>query len=227
LILALVGKASFNPYVGGDTWQPYIGNLETGLWLFSFMDDRSSPELENITSDKQKEQRHTIRVSNITRFLRDKLSRFPKQKQDNNTSEIESFTKDLHKEAQKLYVEPNGKELLSSLGEIYVSKAQANLNRFSISNRFSSLFNNVRFTTDLVSGFIAAKTKSGMNQEEISKLVWRLSRSEINSIVCETCDKVLDNKNNNADDENESNHLANSLRRLGQVWLEVSKQSKM
>ncbi|GES87362.1 DnaJ-domain-containing protein [Rhizophagus clarus] len=33
-------KASFNYHVGGELWKPYIGDLEIGLWLFSFMDSK-------------------------------------------------------------------------------------------------------------------------------------------------------------------------------------------
>src|SRR5256885_1335895 len=78
--IALAGKASFNLYVGGDLWKPYIGNLEIGLWMFSFTNN-VEPELV-----EQKERRHDIRVSNIVRYLQDKLSRFPKQ---DNSSELE------------------------------------------------------------------------------------------------------------------------------------------
>src|SRR5438105_1459148 len=51
-IIALAGKASFNLYVGGDLWKPYIGNLEIGLWMFSFTNN-AEPELVG-----QKERRH-------------------------------------------------------------------------------------------------------------------------------------------------------------------------
>ena len=169
MILALAGKASFSPYVGGDSWQPYIGDLEIGLWMFSIMNNGSSPELNEITSNEQKEQRHNVRVSNIVRYLRDKLSQFPKQ----DSSEFESFEESLRQEAQKLLAEPSGKELLSFLGGIYISKAQAHLSRLSmaaISNKCSSIFNGIGFTVDLVSGFLAVKTKGGhskMKQEEV------------------------------------------------------------
>src|ERR1700722_17042680 len=103
--------------MGGDLWQPYIGNLEIGLWLFSFMDNGSSPELESITTAEQKKHRHTIRISNIVRYLQDKLTRFPKQ-------DDPEFVKSLHQEALNLSAETNGKELLSFLGEIYMSKAK-------------------------------------------------------------------------------------------------------
>ena len=69
LILALGGKASLNHHVGGDSWKPYIGNLEIGIWMFSFINDESMPELEHVTSAEQKERRHIIRVSNIARYL--------------------------------------------------------------------------------------------------------------------------------------------------------------
>jgi hypothetical protein len=168
-ILALEGKASFSPYVGGDSWQPYIGDLEIGLWMFSMMNNGSSPELNELNSNERRKQRHTIRVSNIVRYLRDKLSRFPKQ----DSSEFESFEESLRQEAQKLLSEPNGKELLSALGGIYVSKAQAHLNKSfmaSVSNKCSSLFSSVEFTVDLISGFLAVKNKGGhsvMKQEEV------------------------------------------------------------
>jgi len=77
LILALGGKASLNHHVGGDSWKPYIGNLEIGTWMFSFINDESIPELEHVTSAEKKERRHIIRVSNIARYLQVKLSRFP------------------------------------------------------------------------------------------------------------------------------------------------------
>jgi hypothetical protein len=164
LILALESRSSFNPYVGGDCWRSYIGDIEVGFWLFSFMDNENSPEF----SIEQKKLRHANRVSKIVRFLQDKLSQFPKQ---DNVSEFDSFMINLRQEAQKLYIEPNGRELLHFLGEIYVSKAKAHLNNYSIvalSNKFSDLFNGIGFTADLVSGFFTAKTKSGpLNQEEV------------------------------------------------------------
>ncbi|CAB5396471.1 unnamed protein product [Rhizophagus irregularis] len=191
---SLEGKASFNPYVGGDTWQPYIGDLEIGLWMFSIMNDGSSPEINELTSNERRVQRHTIRVSNIVRYLKDKLSRFPKQ---------------------------DSSEVAILLGGIYVSKAQAHLNKSflsSISNKCSNIFNGVEFTVDLISGYLAAKTKGGpmMKQEEMNKVIWRLSRSEISSITRETCDKIL---NNDEDDKDTSYLLANSLQLLGKVWL--------
>ena len=112
------------------------------------------------------EHLHTIRVFSITRFLQDKLSQFPKQ---GNTLE---FVENLRQEAQNLSVGPNGKELLSFLGKIYVSEAKAHLNRFSmaaISNKCSILFNNVWFMMDLVFGLLAFKTKGDINQEEVNK----------------------------------------------------------
>jgi hypothetical protein len=153
--------------VGGDPWQPYIGNLEIGLWLFSFKNDGNSPELKNITTAEQKKHRHTVRISNTARYLQDKLSRFPKQ---DDPLELESFVGSLRQEALKLCVEPNGKELLSFLGEIYMSKAQACLSKFfAMSIKHSSLFNKFRFMMDLVSGFLTAKSKSRqeMNQDEV------------------------------------------------------------
>ncbi|CAB4487439.1 unnamed protein product [Rhizophagus irregularis] len=177
------GKASFNSYVGGDLWQPYIGNLEIGLWLFSLMDNN---ELENLVSIEQaKEHRHTFRVSSIVRYLQVKLSRFPEQ--DNSSQEDYSqFLKSLHEEARKLYDEPNGKELLFSL--------------------------------DLLFGYFELITKNKPNLEEINKLAWKLSLSEISSIAHETCEKVLNDENLS---EAESYHLAKSMRLMGEVWLEI------
>ncbi|CAB5364084.1 unnamed protein product [Rhizophagus irregularis] len=176
-------KASFNSYVGGDLWQPYIGNLEIGLWLFSLMDNN---ELENLVSIEQaKEHRHTFRVSSIVRYLQVKLSRFPEQ--DNSSQEDYSqFLKSLHEEARKLYDEPNGKELLFSL--------------------------------DLLFGYFELITKNKPNLEEINKLAWKLSLSEISSIAHETCEKVLNDENLS---EAESYHLAKSMRLMGEVWLEI------
>ncbi|GES91864.1 molecular chaperone DnaJ [Rhizophagus clarus] len=102
----LEGKASFNPHVGGELWQPYIGNLEIGLWLLSFMDN---DELVNLASTEQKERRHVIRVSNIVRYLQDKLIRFPEK------DESSKFEISLYEEAKKLSAEPNGRKLLSTL----------------------------------------------------------------------------------------------------------------
>ena len=69
-----------------------FGNLEIGTWMFSFINDESIPELEHVTSAEQKERRHIIRVSNIVRYLQDKLSRFPPEKVS-NYSELESLSK--------------------------------------------------------------------------------------------------------------------------------------
>ncbi|PKY45854.1 DnaJ-domain-containing protein [Rhizophagus irregularis] len=210
------GKASFNSYVGGDLWQPYIGNLEIGLWLSTLMDNN---ELENLVSIEQaKEHRHTFRVSSIVRYLQVKLSRFPEQ--DNSSQEDYSqFLKSLHEEARKLYDEPNGKELLFSLGEIYISEAGTYLNKFSTDDYFSIL-KVVEFFVDLLFGYFELITKNKPNLEEINKLAWKLSLSEISSIAHETCEKVLNDENLS---EAESYHLAKSMRLMGEVWLEVSK----
>ncbi|GBB97031.1 hypothetical protein RclHR1_00290029 [Rhizophagus clarus] len=209
-------KTSFNSYVGGELWQPYIGNLEIGLWLFSLMDNS---ELENLASTGQsKERRHAIRVSSIVRYLKDKLSRFPEQ--DNSSQQDYSqFVKSLHEEARKLSAEPNGKELLSSLGEIYISEARTYLNKFSTNNYFSIL-KVVDFFVDLLFGYFELITKNQPNLEEINKLAWKLSLSEISSISRETCEKVLNDKNLS---EVESYNLAKSMHLLGEIWVETSK----
>ncbi|CAG8549257.1 15335_t:CDS:2 [Cetraspora pellucida] len=217
---SLENKTSLNHYVGGDAWQPYIGNLEIGLWMFSIMDHENSPEMKHMNTPEQKEYRHIVRVSNIAHYLQDKLTQFPKQA---NSSEFESYVESLRKEALKLSVEPNGKLLLSFLGDIYVTKAQTYLNKFSVSSiKYSSLFNNLRFMTGMVSGFFAAKSKDKMNQDEINKVIWQLSQSEISSIACESCDKILYDKIHN--DLDIKSNFAKSLLFLGNVWLEVSKQ---
>ncbi|CAG8627507.1 610_t:CDS:2, partial [Acaulospora morrowiae] len=205
-------KASFNRYVGGDPWQPYIGNLEVGFWIFSFEDSESSPELKNISKAEQKSSRHAARISNITRYLQDKLIQFPKQNDP-------SFEGSLRREALNLCAEPNGKELLSLLSEIYISKAQSYLNKCFVSAtsiKYSGFFNILRFTKGLVSGFLTVKSKSGqqLNEDEVTKLIWQFSLSEISSVAYETCEKVLNDKSNDLD------HLANSLLLLGKVWLE-------
>ncbi|CAG8737958.1 1501_t:CDS:2, partial [Cetraspora pellucida] len=212
----LENKTSLNHYVGGDAWQPYIGDLEIGLWMFSIMDNENSPEIEHMTTPEQKEYRHIVRVSNIAHYLQDKLTQFPKQE---NSSEFESYVESLRKEALKLSLEPNGKLLLSFLGDIYVTKAQTYLNKFSMSSiKYSSLFNNFRFMTGMVSGFFAAKSKDKMNQDEINKVIWQLSQSEISSIACDSCDEILyDNIHNDLDIKY---NVANSLLFLGNVWLE-------
>ncbi|CAG8509919.1 2976_t:CDS:2 [Diversispora eburnea] len=213
---SLGGKASLNHYVGRDPLQPYIGNLEIGLFLFSFMENMNSPELENLTSAEQKERRHIIRVSNIADHLQNKLSQFPRQ---DNSSEFELFIKSLHQEAQKFVAEPNGKELLTLLGKIYVSKAEAHISNYSMTSRlekFSNLFNGLEFMVYLIFSNVTVKIKGGppgMNQEEVCRLVWRLSRSEISSVAREACDKILNN----------NTHLANSLYLLGKAWLEACK----
>ena len=167
MILAFANKASFNCYIGGELWKPYIGDLEIGLWMYSFIDSNSSLELEHVTSVEQKERRHVIRVSNIVRHLQDKLSQFPLQ---NDSPEFESFKQSLYQEAQKLIAEPNGKELLSLLGEIYISEAKTHLSRFS-TNILSNLFNGFTFTCDLIHGFVTIKTNngSGVKQEEVKR----------------------------------------------------------
>ncbi|CAG8726943.1 16212_t:CDS:2, partial [Funneliformis mosseae] len=95
-------KASFNCYVGGELWKPYISDLKIGLWIHSF-DSNSLPELEHITSVEQKERRHNIRIRNITSHLQDKLSQLPKPIDP-------SFQQILSLEAQKLLAESNGKD---------------------------------------------------------------------------------------------------------------------
>ena len=57
-------------------------------------------------------------------FLKDKLSRFPKQ-------ENKLFMQICRQEALKLAEEPNGKKLLSLIGGIYISEAEAYINMSS------------------------------------------------------------------------------------------------
>lgn len=149
LLKALSNKTSLNVHVGGELWKPYIGNLELGIWLFSFK-NRDSSEQEKLTSAEQKERRHTIRVSSIARHLQNKLSQFPKQL--DNSQELESFVESLYQEARNLSEEPNGKELLSFIGEIYVSESQ------SISGKPPDIFQKASFLIDLISGFLTIKT---------------------------------------------------------------------
>ncbi|KAF0561193.1 DnaJ-domain-containing protein [Gigaspora margarita] len=209
---SLSNKTSLNVYVGGELWKPYIGNLELGIWLFSFK-NRDSSEQEMLTSAEQKERRHAIRISSIVRHLQNKLSQFPKQL--DNPPELESFVESLNQEARNLSEEPNGKELLSFIGEIYVSESQ------SISVKPSDIFQKAKFVIDLISGYLTIKTSSSKpSLEEASKIIWKLSRSELSSVVHETCSIVLTDESRN---EDERCHLVNSLQLLGKVWLEVSR----
>ncbi|CAJ0826697.1 18089_t:CDS:2, partial [Entrophospora sp. SA101] len=148
-------------------------------------------------------------------------------------------------ESQILIAEPNGKELLSCLGNIYTTKANAYLYvtklrgysntdsifsllvfmakslipglgfttglRCVISSLTANKIKRLEFTKGVVSSFIAIKSKggtSGMSLEE-------LSRSEISSIVAESCDKIL------TSDSEDNKHLADSLNILGKVWLDT------
>ncbi|CAG8730804.1 uncharacterized protein OCT59_003619 [Rhizophagus irregularis] len=209
---AFANKASFNCYVGGELWKPYIGDLEIGLWVHSF-DSNSSPELEHVTSVEQKERRHNIRVRNISSHLQDKLSQFPEQIDP-------SFKQSLSLEAQKLLAEPNGKELLSLLGEIYISEAKTLSNDIFSKNIFSNLFNGFMFTLDLIHEVVTNKANNGSDEEvKKIKVAWKLSRSEISSITHETCKKVLDNTEYSVD---KRKHLANSLFLLGKLWVECA-----
>ncbi|CAB4480175.1 unnamed protein product [Rhizophagus irregularis] len=199
-------KASFNCYVGGEFWKPYIGNLEIGLWLFSFIDS----ELGYVMSAELKKRRHNTRVFSIVRYLQDKLSQFPKHDDG-------SFEKSLCQEAQRLLAEPNGKELLSLLGDIYMTEAEAHLGgsfEEGILRNFSFFTNNFRFFEGLIYGFWVKE----INQEEIQNIVWKLSLSEITSIAHETCEKVLKEYEYN---EEKFYHLVNSLYFLGKVWKEI------
>ncbi|GBC07940.1 hypothetical protein RclHR1_00780020 [Rhizophagus clarus] len=207
-------KASFNYHVGGELWKPYIGDLEIGLWLFSFMDSK----LVYVMSAEQKERRHNTRVLNIVRHLQDKLSQFPKH-------DSGSFEQSLRQEAQRLFMEPNGKELLSLLSDIYIFEARACLGESledGILRNISFLYNKYfKFYGGLTYGFLVAIFKE-MNQKEFQKVVWNLSISEISSIAHETCEKALDDK-----EREKSIHLAHSLFFLGKVWEETSKQPEI
>ncbi|CAB4382543.1 unnamed protein product [Rhizophagus irregularis] len=210
---SLGSNASFNSQVGGELWQSYIGNLEIGLWLLSFMDNS---ELENLFSTGEKERRHAIRVSSIVRYLQNKLFRSPEQ------DESSQFEKSLREEAKKLSDEPNGKKLLSTLGKIYIGEAEAYLNKSSTveSNNFSYLMERLVLYLNIFFGYLTSLTKNKPNLEEVNKLVWKLSKSEISSIAQETCKKVLYDKNRS---EAESIQIAKSMCLLGKVWLEESK----
>nr|CAG8643140.1 9501_t:CDS:2 [Entrophospora candida] len=205
----------------GDSWKAYIGDLEIGLFLFSYVEEEKSPELTNLTSAEQKKRRHDIRVSDIVQTLQNKLSQFSKQ----NDKLLEES---LQEEAQKLSMEPNGKNLLLLLGKIYISKAETCLNKYSkqiVLNKFCNIFDNLDFATGVISSFVAVKTKGGplrMNREEVCEVVWRLSRSEISHIMREVCDKLLDSYSENNKD------LAKSLHLLGEIWTKkTNKQPDM
>ncbi|CAG8440570.1 1920_t:CDS:2 [Ambispora leptoticha] len=206
-------KASFNVHVGGDFWLPYIGNLEIGHWLASVMvKDGCSSEWETMNSAEQKERRHTTRVSQIVRHLQYKLQQFPNE----DHAEFESFKKNLSQEAQKLSAEPNGQNLLSLLGKIYISRAKAHRSGFpmiTILNKYNRIVNISSFASGLISGYLKTKGRhSEMDENEMNEIIWQLAKSEISSIAHETCDKVL----------NEKSSLVNNLSTLGKVWKEVS-----
>jgi hypothetical protein len=180
LILALTDKTLLNHHVGGYLWEFYIGNLEIGIWMFSFVNDESSPELEHINSAEQKERRHITRVSNIVRNLKDKLSRFPER----DDPEFKSLEKGLHQEARELFLEPNGKELLSLLGKIYVSRSlmfktksgssEMNVgthlsrlcNKAATSSMFTKLYSGIQFIYTYLM-FSIKNGSSGMKQDEV------------------------------------------------------------
>ncbi|CAB5382206.1 unnamed protein product [Rhizophagus irregularis] len=209
-------KASFNCYVGGEFWKPYIGNLEIGLWLFSFIDS----ELGYVMSAEQKKRRHNTRVFSIVRYLQDKLSQFPKHDDG-------SFEQSLRQEAQRLLAEPNGKELLSLLANIYISEAVAHQGgsfEEGISRNFSFFTNKFGFFEGLIYyGFLIARVKE-INQEKIQNIVWKFSLSEISSIAHETCEEVLKEYEYN---EEKFHHLVSSLYFLGNVWKEISEQPEI
>ncbi|CAG8440595.1 1922_t:CDS:2 [Ambispora leptoticha] len=210
-------KASFNVHVGGDFWLPYIGNLEIGHWLASVVvKDGCSSEWEMMNSAEQKERRHTTRVSRIVCHLEDKLNQFPK----NNHIEFESFKMNLFQEAQNLSTEPNGQNLLSLLGKIYISRAEAHRRGFpmtTILNGYSRIVNIYSFASGLISGYLKTKGRhSEMDENETNEIIWQLAKSEISSIAHETCDKVLNKKSS----------LTNNLSSLGKVWKETGEPSK-
>ncbi|CAB5388551.1 unnamed protein product [Rhizophagus irregularis] len=211
---SLEDKASFNPYVGGELWQPYIGNLEIGFWSLSFINN----ELKILASTVQKKRRHGNRMSSIVRYLQDKLFRFPEFPEQDDSSQFEI---NLYEEAKKLSAEPNGKKLLFTLGKIYTDEAKTYLNKSSTvySKYFSSLKERLEFFINFTLGYLMIRTKNNPDLEETNKLVWNLSKSEISSIVREACEKVLHDENRS---EVESYHLANSMLLLGKTWLEVS-----
>ncbi|CAG8529566.1 21369_t:CDS:2 [Gigaspora rosea] len=207
-------SSKLNAYVGGDLWFPYIGNLEIDLWLSSCVENEISPEQVIMNEADEKKRRHAFRISQIVHHLREKLSQFPKQDQSNN--EQDSFIQNLHQDALKLSMEPNGKKLLSLLGGIYISKAQEYQRESSmptILNIYNKFLNGLGFAVNLFSSILMAKSKT-LNSEEVNKMVWRLSQSEISSITRETCDNLLNCSHD------EKSHLANSLHLLGKVWIE-------
>ncbi|CAG8675835.1 16200_t:CDS:2 [Funneliformis mosseae] len=190
---------------GGDSWKPYIGDLENGFGLFSYVDDKSLPELKYITSTEQKERRHHIRISNIVNYLQDKLSRFPEQ---DNSSEFESFKQSLRLETLKLVEEPNGENLLSLLGSIYVSKAEAHLTGIYLFDRLNWIIKLIPTLSEIFG-----------TGDEVTKVAWLFSKLEISSIARETCEKALNNK------DYDNHRLADSLKILGGLWVQTSEQN--
>jgi hypothetical protein len=173
-LIAIAGKASFNVYIGGDSWISYIGNLEIGLWFVSVVEDGNSPELETVNSAERKERRHATRVSNIVRYLQDKLNQFP-DKDNFESGEFKLFEERLLQETQKLSVEPNGRELLSLLGEIYMSKAEIHLKRSFATTMvygYNRFIDNFSFASGLAYGYLKAKKEpSRINEEEVINML--------------------------------------------------------
>lgn len=120
-------------------------------------------ELENLFSTGEKERRHAIRVSSIVRYLQNKLFRSPEQ------DESSQFERSLREEAKKLSDEPNGKNLLSTLGKIYIGEAEAYLNKSSTveSNNFSYLRERLVLYLNIFFGYLTSLTKNKPNLEEV------------------------------------------------------------
>src|SRR5437016_3744867 len=110
---------------GGDLWQPNIDNLEIGLWLFSWTGKESSSRLAD-----RRERLAPFAYSALP--VTYKINCFYSQKKTILQQNLNHFWKAFAKMPKTLSAEPNGKEFLSCLGDIYISEAKAFLNKFSI-----------------------------------------------------------------------------------------------
>ena len=166
---------------------------------------------------EKKEQARTARVEKLSSNLINKVSIFAEgAKSESDQAVMQSFKEICRLEAQELVKESYGWELLQSIGRTYVSKAE----QFQASSSFApfgwfhSAKQNFTLIGDTVSTLRAAvelkgvfdklqqAEQSGLSPEAIKKLeeqaaeqgmrtLWKGAKLEVESVIRETCDKVL------------------------------------
>ncbi|KAG6809760.1 hypothetical protein H0H92_014819, partial [Tricholoma furcatifolium] len=213
----LIGDIAFNEQIK-DTIQEYQARKEINLKPPSFAEAHKSVEPDS----SKLEDKRTERVKCLAQNLRHKLETFTASATASNELELTQYWRDIcEHEANELKGESYGIELLHTIGLVYVKKAKrffaAKSSRFGIGGLIHSAKNNCRVANDTLSSFAlgfrvgylkvdvdSAHSEGQTGEEERLKRKWfeiglsswfQTVKLEIESVLRDTCDRVLEEDN--------------------------------